>query len=117
MPGFSVKASAVREILAAVGSRKRTAYIYPTTEVTYSGTFWDGGSRTVYTAVELATGRAVTGVRFDPPQFGGPRVDPVVQIPRGVVIVEHGTFMGKPATPRIHVHPEDMPRYLPNQIA
>ncbi len=74
----------------------------------------DKVGRACYTAVDLETGRTLIGARFDPPQFGGPRVDPVVPVPRGVVIVKHGTFMGKPSTPWIYVHPDDMPRYLPS---
>jgi len=110
---MTVKASDVSEIMRAVGSRKRTAWITPSESVSYSGTFWDGGSRSEYTAIDLETGRAVSGVRFNPPMFGGPNETPVVPVPQGVVIVRHGVCMGKPATPHIFVHPSDMPRFLP----
>ena len=112
---LSVDASqpALRRILDAVGSRKRKASVEVSESVCYSGTYWDGGSRTEYTAVSLSDFRAVNGARFNPPQFGGPRVDPVVAVPPGIVIVEHGTFCGKPATPCVHVNPADAVRFLP----
>lgn len=103
----------VKAILRAIGSKQRKAYIREATEVTYSGTYWDGGSRSEYTAVRLTDMSAVHGPQFNPPQFGGPQRDPVVAVPPGIVIVEHGYFCGKPSRPYINVNPADMTKMLP----
>ena len=52
--------------------RKTKAFIYTRESVTLHGTYWDGGSRSTYTAVELATGRNKGAPQYAPPQFGGP---------------------------------------------
>lgn len=105
------------EVLRAIRAadptyRKTKAFIYTRESVTLHGTYWDGGSRSTYTAVELATGRNKGAPQYAPPQFGGPRQAPEVQIPPDVVIVETGTFCGKPATATVYVNPANMARLL-----
>ena len=105
-----------RAILAADPSyRKKTAFlhVYETCELT--GTFWDGGSRSTYTAVDLVTGRSKGAPQYAPPQFGGPRVAPVVAVPDGVCIVETGIFCGKPATASVTINPINAAKLLPGQ--
>jgi len=97
----------VKDLCRAVGSKKHNASVSIVEAVSYTGTFWDGGSRSEYTAVCLSTGKAVHGPQFNPPQFGGPKEDLRVNLPQGFAIVEHGTFMGKPATPHVYIHPLD----------
>lgn len=104
----------VKAILAKIGSKKRKAYIVPSTSVEYFGTYWDGGSRSTYTAIRLEDMAIETGPHLNPPQFGGPRETPVVPLLPGYVIVEHGISLGKPATPRIHVHPDNLQKFLTN---
>ena len=93
--------------------RKKSAFLSAATDVTLSGTYWDGGSRNEYAAIDLATGRNAGAPQYDPPQFGGPRTDPRVQLPVGVAIVRAGTFCGKPATAHVYLHPDNVARLLP----
>lgn len=93
--------------------RKRDAYVYARDMVTLGGTYWDGGSRSTYTAVALDSGRTSAAEQFAPPQFGDPRVAPTVTLPDGIVIVKTGIFCGKTATAAVYVRPDNMPRMLP----
>ena len=97
--------------------KKHKAYLSVTTEVRLSGTYWDGGTRHTYVAVNLATKRSQGAPQYNPPQFGGPQTTPVVTLPEGVVIVEGGIFCGKPATAHLHVHPNNMAKLLPKPQA
>lgn len=93
--------------------RKHQATLSASETVRLSGTYWDGGSRSEYTAVDLVTGRSKGAPQYDPPQFGGPLVDPVVAIPENIAIVETGIFQGKQATARVYVNPSNMAKLLP----
>lgn len=104
---------ALRLIRAADPSyRKTKARIFVGETVTLSGTYWDGGSRSTYTAVDLATGRSKGAPQYNPPQFGGPRVDPCVQLPEGVCIIETGVFCGNTATANIYLHPANVAKLI-----
>lgn len=102
-------------ILAAISYTGTKFRVCLTERVELSGAFWDGGSRSTYIAVELATGKVspADGRIQNPPQFGGPRTAPIVDIPRGVVIVEHSILCGKDAGIVIHAHPADYAPLLP----
>ena len=101
-------------ILAAFpGYRKHDAYLDPCTDVSLWGTYWDGGSRREYCAVELATKRSQGAPQYAPAQFGGPVTSPVVSIPLGVVIVAGGVSCGKPATATVYIHPDNLAPLLP----
>jgi hypothetical protein len=97
---------------AAPDYRKREAVLMARDAVTISGTYWDGGSRSTYHAVDLATLRQLPAPQYAPPQFGGPTTDPTVAIPEGVAIVETGVFMGKPATARVYLNPANMAKLI-----
>ena len=99
---------------AAPDYRKRQAFIFISDDVSLSNTYWDGGSRSTYTAVNLETLRASTAEQFAPPQFGGPRVAPKVKIPDGACIVETGTFCGKPATASVYLNASAVRHLLPS---
>ena len=107
MMTLPISANPTIKSIAQLVSRKRSCMVSFTEKVAYSDTFWDGGSRSQYTAVELATLKTVHGPQFAPPEFGGPRSELIVPLPRGFCIVKHGTFMGKPAIPHIHIRPDD----------
>lgn len=92
--------------------RKREAVLMARETVAISGTYWDGGSRSTYHAVDLATLRQLPAPQYAPPQFGGPATDPTVAIPEGVAIVETGIFMGRPATARVYLNPANMARLI-----
>ena len=98
---------------AAADYRKRQAFLHVRDSVELSNTYWDGGSRSTYTAVNLATGKASAADQYAPPQFGGPRAPLNVSIPAGVAIVETGYFCGKPATASVYINPADATPMLP----
>lgn len=102
-------------ILSAISYTGTKFRVRLTERVELSGAFWDGGSRSTYIAVELATGKvSPADDRIqNPPGFGGPRTTPQVDIPGGVVIVEHCIFCGKDAGIVIHAHPADYAPMLP----
>ncbi len=75
--------------------------------------YWDGGSRDYFVAVDLATLRA-----SDPAPAQSAYDRPVrglssVTIPAGAAIVEHSIFCGKDVGIRIHVHPDSLAGLLP----
>jgi hypothetical protein len=103
-----------RIVRAADGAyRKTKARLVINPTCTLYGTYWDGGSRTTYTAVNLATMRAASAEQFAPPQFGGPAAAPTVDIPEGIAIVATGVFCGKPATASVYINPANAARLLP----
>lgn len=64
--------------------RKHKGIVAVAKEVELDGTYWDGGSRSSYTAVNMETGVCKTAQGYAPPQFGGPRQAPRVAIPEGL---------------------------------
>lgn len=102
-----------RVIRAAIPSyKKHKAFVHVHATVALQGTYWDGGSRSTYTAVRLVDGFSLGAPQYAPPQFGGPRDTPVVEIPAGVVIVETGVFCGKPATASVTINPADATKFI-----
>lgn len=78
------------------GYRGRKISSEHTGSVSIYGTYWDGGSRNEFVAVELATMRAqpMAASLRDPVEFGGMRGGSVV-VPEGFAIVEHSISCGK----------------------
>lgn len=77
---------------------------------------WDGGSRTTYALVEIATGRAVPF----PGQTSAPgdarRQELRFEIPAGYCVREHVIFCGKDLGLRFSVRPEDAAPLLPKPV-
>lgn len=95
-------------IQAADPSYKRLkAFVRVTDKVELQGTYWDGGTRSTYTAVNIQTRVSSAAEQYAPAQFGGPAEAPVVQLPPGAVIVQTGFFCGKVSQARVYVHPKD----------
>lgn len=103
-----------RVVLAADPSyKKHNAFFSVHASVELTGTYWDGGSRDTYTAVDIATGRNQGAPQYAPPQFGGPRVAPKVDIPDGIAIVRTGIFCGKTAVAHVYVNANTATKFLP----
>ena len=105
------------EILAVIRAvapkyRKRSAILHAATSVELSGTYWDGGSRSSYDAVNLSTRRVGSAPQYAPPQFGGPVDTPRVEIPEGVAIVRTGFFCGKQAAATVYINPANMAKLI-----
>mgnify|MGYP000446863879 CR=1 FL=1 len=93
--------------------RKHKAIVVAGPRVTLHGTYWSGGSRTSYFGVNLSTFQCGGAPHYNPPQFGGPQSDPVVNLEPGAAIVALGTFCGKTATATVYVHPSNVAKLLP----
>lgn len=91
--------------------------------------YWDGGSKSEFAVVEIATFRRASLPTSTHPYFdvaskgltnaqnGIVKVDHVGNItletlPDGFVLVEAGTFCGKAATAHLFVPPANMPKFL-----
>jgi hypothetical protein len=115
LPPVSLKTAP--ELLAVIRAaspsyRKHNARVVITDSVELNGTYWSGGSRSTYTAVNLATMETGRAAQYAPPQFGGPAQSLRVAIPMGVVIVETGIFCGKAATACVYMHPANVQALL-----
>lgn len=115
--------------IAFPGYRKRTAWIRVWSGSLNINSYWSGGSRDEYAIVDLGTMTRVpmpAGLDHSHPFFEVKArnvsdeyvaIDHVGNVtlkvlPAGFVIVQAGTFCGKPATARIIANPADMPKYL-----
>ncbi len=60
-------------------------------------TFWDGGSRTEYVAVNLATGQTcgLPESASTPREMGGTAPDARVTVPAGFALVSHSIYCGR----------------------
>jgi hypothetical protein len=87
--------------------------------------YWDGGSKSVFVLVDLATlARKALPTSshpyFDMHAASGQTPDVIVdrgnvtltQLPEGVVLIEGGTFCGKTATAHVHVNPANLTKFL-----
>lgn len=86
--------------------RGRKLLVKNVKSVTLSGTYWSGGSKNTFVAVELATGRTSPAAASlgDPNVFGGTGDNcPTIEIPAGFAIVEHVIFRGKDLGCRVYL--------------
>ena len=105
----------LRVIRAADGRYKKHKAFFSVSETaTLGGTYWDGGSRSTYTAVDILSGRSKGAPQYAPAASGGPRQAPTVSIPPGVAIVETGYSCGKVATASVTINPADAAKLLPH---
>ena len=122
---------AIRRIVnsAAGNYKKQKAYVSEFSGNTNISSYWDGGSKSYYTIVEIASGlkKALptsTHPYFDIAVAGMANCEtPDVEsdergnlylrrLPQGFALVETGIFMGKTATAHVYLSPEDMPLQL-----
>ena len=78
--------------------------------VSLTGGFWDGGSKSTYVAIDLATKRVSPSRDLYHVSSEGA---PTVSLQPGTAIVEHRVFCGKDMGITFHIHPEDSPKLLP----
>ena len=76
---------------------------------------WDGGSRTTYSAIELATGKAVPVSDNMSAPWSDKRQDLTVPLRAGFAIVKHSIFSGKDMGLTFFVHPSDVVKLIPEQ--
>ena len=78
--------------------------------------YWDGGSRDYYTAINLSTGETLPVPQNGTPFDGGPIAPDGVIVPAGFVIAEHSIFCGKDLGITFHVDPNTATAFLPDPI-
>jgi hypothetical protein len=100
----------LRNVFPEYHGRKWRANV--TTNVQMYDTYWSGGTRNQYRAVNLETGMIGEPGSGAFGNFLDPR-EPTVELPPGVAIVEHSMFMGKDVGITIHVHPSNVRSMLP----
>ena len=105
---LSRKDPTIRRICESLSYNGRKIHLEVEREVTLYGTYWDGGSRSSYSAHRIADGASIALPQYDPPQFGGPRIAPKLTIPEGVLIVRHSIFCGKDSGLAIFVRPDNV---------
>ena len=114
---------------AAMNYRKQKAYVSEFSGKVNISSYWDGGSKSYYTIVNLATGLCRNLPTSTHPYFDiavqgmanqeTPDVESdergnlyLRRLPQGFALVETGIFMGKTAPAHVYLSPEDMPLQL-----
>lgn len=69
--------------------------------------YWDGGSRCYVKAYAIATGAAAEPVAATSTPWKS-EAHAVIEVPQGVLLVEHQIFMGKDAGITIYVNPSNV---------
>jgi len=101
-------------LVKIVGSKKRSLSFSVCEKVKLYGRYWSGGTKNEYTAIHLKTKKVARASDAWNPMFDVKAVN--VPIPEDVVIVQHGWFCGKPATPHIYINPANAAMLLPPGI-
>lgn len=87
---------------ALTGSRKKTIFIRPQEKVSPRGG-WSGGSCSYFSGLNYVTGTPHAFEQGD--NFSKQTVSQ--ELPANVIMIETGTFNGKPAYPAIYCRPEE----------
>jgi len=116
---IEVQTKDVAQIIKATfpSYRKRKVYIRASETVSLQDLNWSGGTRSEYRACTLDGQSVGSLARFNAMAPWDSRQVEGVSLPlmAGAVVVRGGYFCGKESTITIHVHPADMPKYLPAQ--
>ncbi len=94
--------------------RKRKVIIKVTDKVKFYDLNWSGGTRAEYRACTVSGKPILNKVNMNAPapwdnQYEGKEID----LPKDAVIVEGGYFCGKARTLYINVHPDNIPKLIP----
>lgn len=109
--------------------KKQKAWLSAFTGKENISSYWDGGSRSEYALVELATMRRMSVPSRLHPYYdvaskglANQETDVIETdhvgnvylkvLPEGFALIEAGTFCGKPATAHVFLNPANMPKYL-----
>lgn len=103
-------------ICRAVGYTGRKIKLNVTDKVRMLGTYWDGGSRSTYHGINLATMASVDLPHFNPPQFGGPSSPPEIELKDNLAIVEWSVFCGKDTGLTINIQASNAAPLLPKPV-
>lgn len=112
---FQVSAKDIRWLTdLAFLTRKRMVRIHPCESVSFFNTFWDGGSKNSYKAVKLETGETASPILGSSP-WNAIAEGQTVKLEPGIVIVEESVFCGKFMSLTVHIHPDNLVKFLPEE--
>lgn len=91
------------KVKSLTGSRKQKFTLWFHNETVYTASYWDEGSKSVFSVLNRATGQ-----RFTPPTGTYPTFQAQYEMKPGEIVIETGTSSGKPATPAINCRPDEV---------
>lgn len=77
---------------------------------------WEGGSRSYYCVLDLASLRSIGIAENGTPFSNGGQIERISELPVNGAVVEHCIFCGKDLGIRIYVNPENLARMLPPPV-
>jgi hypothetical protein len=95
---------------------KFQAVLTEKTTIPASAGTWDGGSRDTYIAVELKTGKTVTASDHFSAPWDNSRVDRVVTLQQGLVVIRHTISRGRDLGLTFFMNPADAAPMLPAPV-
>ncbi len=105
MDRFRVRKDAIRPLLnvSFPDYKGRTYRVEFTKEVYLSDTYWSGGTRSWYVAIQMQGGQVSSLPSFAP--WDNPVEGKRVELPKDIVIAEHAYFCGKDMGVTFYAHP------------
>ncbi len=96
----------------AFSTRKREIILIVDDSVSVYNTFWDGGSKNTYKAVQLETGKTAELITGSSPWNAVSEGKTIGLVP-GVAIVKQSVFCGKDMCLMVYIHPDNAVSLLP----
>jgi len=78
---------------------------------------WSGGSRDIFSAIELSTGRSLPLPNQADAPWSESRTERKITLRPNFAIVRHSVFQGKDLGLTFYVHPDDVARLIPSSAA
>jgi hypothetical protein len=91
----------------AFSTRKREVRVVIGERVSFHNTFWDGGSKNTYRAVQLESGATANLITGSSPWTAIAEGTSITLEP-GIAIVEESVFCGKTMALRLYLHPANI---------
>lgn len=101
----------------AYQGKKFTAVVCTQTTIPADAGLWSGGSRDLYSAVDLSSGQQAVIPGQDSAPWNGARRDLDVSLKPGFVLIRHTMFCGKDMGLTFYLHPDNAAKLLPAPTA
>ena len=99
----------------AFSTRKRDVRIVISESVSFFNTFWDGGSKNTYKAVQLENGSVANLITGSSP-WTAVAEGTSIKLEPGIAIVEESVFCGKTMALRVYLHPSNVTPALEEKL-
>lgn len=109
---FYIPTSEITGIAAQIGYRRKKVSVVVTDSVTLHNLNWSGGTKNVYHAFNIENNSLVLAKACMVHTMFNESEGVQLAMRPGVVIVQTGTFCGKPALMSLYVHPDNVPASL-----